>query len=145
MTTQALIEIAQFVERVLYNKRDDSPIKLAIVGSRNFEPLDFVRKVIQSLNKDVIIISGGAKGVDETAICEAKKCGMRTEVYYADWAMHGKAAGPIRNSVLIEKSDGVIAFWDGGSKGTKDSISKAKKTRCCLVFSPNETQPLSTD
>lgn len=138
--TEKLIQIGMFVERVLYNKPDDSDIRLAVVGSRNFQPLDAVRGIIQSLNSNVVIISGGAKGVDETAIDEAKKCGLKTEVYPADWDKHGKAAGPIRNSLLIEKCDGVIAFWDGVSKGTKDTISKAKKTRCCLVFSQNGTE-----
>ena len=35
-------------------------------------------------------------------------------------------AGMKRNTYIIENSDLVIAFWDGKSTGTKDSINKAK-------------------
>ena len=33
----------------------------------------------------------------------------------------------VRNTQIIENADVVFAFWDGQSKGTKDSITKAKK------------------
>ena len=33
----------------------------------------------------------------------------------------------IRNTDIIKNSDFVFAFWDGKSKGTKDSIDKSKK------------------
>ena len=33
--------------------------------------------------------------------------------------------GVIRNTDIINYADEVVAFWDGKSKGTKDSIDKA--------------------
>jgi hypothetical protein len=33
----------------------------------------------------------------------------------------------IRNSDIIKTSELVVAFWDGKSTGTKDSIDKANK------------------
>lgn len=137
METETLLAIAMFAERILDEEKDE--IRLAIVGSRNFPHLDAVRAVIASLKPVFIIISGGAKGVDSVAIDEARKCGFKTEVYPADWNKHGKAAGPIRNSLLIDKCDGVLAFWDGESRGTKDTIDKASKTKPCLIFGPNKT------
>jgi hypothetical protein len=44
-----------------------------------------------------------------------------------DWDNLGKKAGFIRNSLLVEKSTYMIAFWDEISSGTIDSISKSKK------------------
>ena len=35
--------------------------------------------------------------------------------------------GPLRNRYMVERSDGVIAFGDGESKGTKNLIACAKK------------------
>lgn len=45
--------------------------------------------------------------------------------YKADWDTHHKAAGPIRNKAMIDDADGLIAFWDGKSKGTKNCIKCA--------------------
>jgi hypothetical protein len=36
-------------------------------------------------------------------------------------------AGPIRNKLIVEVCDEVIAFWDGKSTGTKHSINYAKE------------------
>lgn len=49
------------------------------------------------------------------------------EVYIPDWELYGKSAGPIRNRKMVSKSDVVFAFWDGKSKGTKNSIDTAIK------------------
>ncbi len=46
-------------------------------------------------------------------------------IFKADWDAHGKAAGPIRNKTMIDKADGLIAFWDGKSRGTKNCIECA--------------------
>ena len=36
-------------------------------------------------------------------------------------------AGFMRNTDIINEAELVVAFWDGQSKGTKDSIDKAEK------------------
>lgn len=40
---------------------------------------------------------------------------------------HGKAAGMIRNTDIVNNSEIVVTFWDGESRGTKDSIKKAEQ------------------
>ena len=45
--------------------------------------------------------------------------------YPADWKQHGKAAGMIRNAEMVRAADWVVAFWDGKSKGTKNTIDTA--------------------
>ena len=46
--------------------------------------------------------------------------------YYPEWR-NGRSAGNVRNGVMAEYADGLIAFWDRKSPGTKDMIKKAKK------------------
>jgi hypothetical protein len=75
--------------------------------------------------RDVKIISGDARGVDESAEKLARVHGLEYEMYEAEWDKHGKAAGPIRNSEMVEDADMLIAIWDGESSGTKDTIEKA--------------------
>jgi len=104
---------------------------LAIIGSRSFNNYSYAKKEILNIiqnNKISVtkIISGGASGADKIAQIFASKFNIPIEVIVPDWS-NGKQAGVSRNTDIIKKSDYVIAFWDGISKGTLDSINKAKK------------------
>ena len=44
----------------------------------------------------------------------------------ADWNKFGKSAGFIRNQQIVDNSDIIIAFQLNKSKGTQDTINKAK-------------------
>ncbi len=105
-------------------------IKVAIVGSRDYPHLDFVRAIVQQIHRkypNAIIVSGGARGVDRAAEEEARRLGMRPpKVFLADWNAHGRAAGMLRNSEIVAESEIVLAFWDGRSRGTLDTITKAQ-------------------
>ena len=101
-------------------------MKLAIVGSRGYHNLEAVRQCVREQERSTVIVSGGASGVDSTAVDEAKRLAMAYEVHLPDWNKHGKAAGPIRNRAIIEAADEVVAFWDGSSRGTRSSIEIAK-------------------
>ena len=74
-----------------------------------------------------LIISGGAKGADKLAELLANEYQIPLKIFIPDWKTHGYQAGFIRNTYIVEESDKVIAFWDGKSKGTLDSINKAKR------------------
>ena len=49
--------------------------------------------------------------------------------------MHGKSAGYIRNEQMAQNADALVAFWDGKSKGTKNTnfcIHNPEKSRLTL-------------
>ena len=48
-------------------------------------------------------------------------------VFKPDYQKYGRGATLVRNTQIIENAEVVFAFWDGQSKGTKDSIKKAEK------------------
>jgi len=102
--------------------------KLAIIGSRGFNDYTLLRSVLDPY-KDVItlVVSGGAKGADSLAERWAKENGIQVKIFLPDWDKHGKKAGLLRNDDIIKNSDGVVAFWDGSSRGTQHSIELAKK------------------
>jgi predicted Rossmann fold nucleotide-binding protein DprA/Smf involved in DNA uptake len=102
-------------------------MKVAIVGSRTYPNLSKVRAYIQTLPPDTVIVSGGARGVDKCAEKVAESIGLQTEIYPADWHKFGKSAGMKRNQQIVEASDRVVAFWDGQSRGTNNTIETAKK------------------
>jgi len=102
-------------------------MKVAIVGSREYSNLSKVRKYIQSLPIDTVIVTGGARGVDKCAEKVAQGIGLQTEIYPADWHRYGKAVGIKRNQQIVEASDRIVGFWNGESRGTKNTIDTAKK------------------
>lgn len=105
-------------------------MKIGIVGSRDFSDYSvLVSHIVEVINiRDITaIVSGGAYGADSLGAKFGKEYGIPVEVFLPDWQTHGKAAGFIRNSEIVNNSDMIIAFWDMESRGTKDTISKAQK------------------
>jgi 1-aminocyclopropane-1-carboxylate deaminase/D-cysteine desulfhydrase-like pyridoxal-dependent ACC family enzyme len=127
--------------------------RIAIVGSRDFQNLQLVDHFVASLPADTIIVSGGARGVDRRAEEAAKRRGLRTIIYHADWETHGKAAGYLRNQDIVDEADEIVAFWDGVSNGTWHSINLARKAgKKVFIISdegehgrPSERAPLPTN
>lgn len=102
-------------------------MKVAIVGSREYADLNEVVKYVSSLPPDTIIVTGGAKGVDQAAEAAARSHGLKVIVHLAKWDVYGKSAGHIRNRTIVDDCDRLVAFWDGTSPGTKGGISLASK------------------
>lgn len=107
-------------------------MKVAIVGSRGFLPLDAVGAWMRcSLPRDTIVVSGGARGVDLAALEQAHALGMVTVVYAPEWRRPdgtiNRGAGFARNQLIVDQADRVVAFWDGQSRGTLDTIRRAAK------------------
>jgi predicted Rossmann-fold nucleotide-binding protein len=106
-------------------------VKVIVAGGREFNNynllVDSLDKAFQKLNKNkLIIVSGGAKGADALGEKYAKDRGYPLEIFPADWQLHGKAAGPIRNKQMAENADALVAF-DSGGPGTRNMIKTAKE------------------
>lgn len=116
-------------------------MQLAIVGSRFCSP-EQTSYIIASIDdwisdngRPARIISGGAAGVDTIAETYAANHGIPFIKFEANWSKHGKAAGPIRNQLIIDAATHVIAFPSRSGKGTQDSIKKAgHKPIPCTIF-----------
>lgn len=102
-------------------------MRVAVVGSRTFNDYDLLRRELDKMYPNIsLIVSGGAKGADSLAEKYAKEEGISTLVFRPDWNQFGKRAGFIRNKDIVTNSDTVVAFWDGKSKGTANSIKHAQ-------------------
>jgi hypothetical protein len=73
------------------------------------------------------IIEGGASGGDHLGRLWAEAYGIPYQTFPADWDKHGKAAGYIRNSQMVEVADALVLIWDGKSKGSANVKSLAEK------------------
>ena len=101
-------------------------MRIAIVGSRDYGDMTRVIDFVRSLDKLDVVVSGGARGVDTVAARTAQLCGLTVVEYPADWSL-GRHAGFVRNTQIVENCDRVVAFWDGVSHGTRDTIMRARK------------------
>lgn len=101
-------------------------MRVAIVGSRDYRHTYRIMAYIDTLPLDTVIVSGGARGVDSIAERHAQRRGLKTLIFPAKWSVYGKQAGHIRNKLIIDNADKVVAFWDGASPGTKNTIAQAR-------------------
>ena len=108
-----------------------SNFNVCICGCRWFDDYDFFKEKCLFLLKNKIpnitIISGGASGADKLAEQFAKDYDFELKIFNADWDRYGNSAGPRRNKEMVKIADGIIAFWDGKSKGTKHTINFCKQ------------------
>jgi len=111
-------------------------MKVAIVGSRNYQDLNRVTRYVASLPADTIVVSGGARGVDHEAECAARQRGLAVLIFPANWNAYGKSAGYRRNAQIVAVADYVVAFWDGVSKGTLHSMKLAEQQGKRVIVNP---------
>ena len=104
-------------------------IKLIIAGGRDFNDydllIDSVNELIEKgilIEGSITIVSGMARGADTLAVQLSLDNDLPLLKFPADWNLHGKAAGFIRNQQMAKEADMLLAFWDGKSKGTRHMI-----------------------
>ena len=131
----------------------DTPVRLAVVGSRTFGDYALMCEVLGRF-EITEIISGGARGADALALdsagaalrhgsqsdpraslgppCQglaeryAHERGLPIKVFPADWGTHGRSAGFLRNRKIVAEADEVVAFWYGRCRGTQHTIGLAR-------------------
>lgn len=100
---------------------------------------EFPDEVVESIGR---VVSGGARGGDRAGEAYAERCDLELTVIEPDWedtsgpdavvkqhddgSEYNAKAGFERNSELVVEADVVLAFWDGDSRGTLDTIDKAR-------------------
>ena len=108
-------------------------LKLIIAGSRSFynyalldEALTNLLANYDDLPKQIEIVSGHDLGTDRLGEIWAERHNVKITTFPANWQLHGKRAGYLRNIEMAEYADALVAFWDGMSKVTKHMIDIAK-------------------
>ena len=111
---------------------------LLVVGSRSLTIYTIIENYLNSLvaerlsEYDIVLVSGGAKGVDTLAERWADNNGYEKVIMLADWEKEGRSAGFKRNvrmhQFIADKEHRlVVAFWDGISKGTAHNFELCKQ------------------
>lgn len=122
--------------------------KLIVAGGRDFNDYELLTHELKHLgnetyaDKAVSIVSGMASGADALAVDFAREYVVHLYEFPADWDnvegvpqqliryRNGKPynvrAGHARNARMAMFADGLLAFWDGKSKGTQNMIESMK-------------------
>jgi YspA, cpYpsA-related SLOG family len=117
------------------------PVRLLVCGDRAWTDLALVAATLDQVvaqhvddqdvqGDQVVVIEGDARGADRLAARHARARGWQLATYPADWAAHGRAAGPRRNQRMLRdgRPDLVVAFHDqlAASRGTADLVRRAR-------------------
>jgi hypothetical protein len=118
-------------------------MRTIIAGSRSCTDYSILEEAIKSCGwTPTIVISGNARGADILGEMWAKNNNVPREIFPAKWDIHGKSAGYIRNTEMVENAEAVIALWDGKSRGTQHTINLAtKKGLTCYVHNYSINNP----
>ena len=112
-----------------------SEFRVLACGGRNYDDrerlyrvLDKALKAATLAGRTFVLIHGNARGADKLSHEWAMARQVDdVRVYPADWEQHGKAAGPIRNRLMLtDGQPNVIIAFKGGN-GTANMIQQGKK------------------
>lgn len=104
---------------------------LLVTGDREWKDESFIRTVFLDYNRastEITLIDGDCRGADKMAGRVARSLKWARVTVPARWRIHGLAAGPIRNRVMLDlKPEIVLAFHDNlpASTGTRDCVCEA--------------------
>jgi hypothetical protein len=112
----------------------DRQYRVIVTGDRHWYCEALAYRVVKGLKAKhgpgVVILEGGAGGVDWAFHVAANGCEVATQRFNADWDRFGHGAGPMRNRAMVEAgADICIAVHRNlaGSKGTKDCVRQSLK------------------
>lgn len=105
-------------------------MKLLVTGGRNLTDFQAVALTLDTLHAQTpiaLLIHGAARGADSLASAWAAYRNIQSHAYPANWDLHGKAAGHIRNQRMLTEGrpDAYLAF--PGGRGTADMVARCRK------------------
>lgn len=121
-------------------------MKLIIAGSRSLDDsrvhsiIDKCVREAQYASRITEVVSGTAVGIDQAGERWAKINHYPIRRFPADWKAHGRPAGHIRNHLMAEYADALLAIWDQNSPGTRNMIQEMKRlNKPYYVYCPKDT------
>lgn len=121
-------------------------MRVAFVGSQQFGNMPLIVKTVALLDMDDLLISGGGPGVDTVAENAAKARQIARLIIPAQWTRYSKRAGILRNPKIVASCHCLLAFWNGTSPGTKNTLghaSAADTYRPHLIIYADDDDPLT--
>jgi YspA, cpYpsA-related SLOG family len=118
-------------------------MRILVTGDRHWRCDDLAEQVLNRLlaryGPDLVVVHGGAPGVDQAFNVAARELGITVEPHVADWKGLGNIAGPARNQEMVESgADLSIALHRtlATSKGTRDCVRRGPRHQPKYVAPP---------
>lgn len=103
-------------------------MRIAVVGSRGWADFAKLTEVLDKYPASELV-SGAAQGADRLAELYAIKRRIPITIYEPNMTGgYDVREYHMRNQAIVDNSDGLVAFWDGKSPGTKGTIERARRT-----------------
>jgi hypothetical protein len=105
-------------------------VRVLICGDRRWADEAAMKRFVDRLPADAVVIHGAAKGADRMAGRLAQQRGLEVVEFPADWKRYGRAAGPVRNKQMLEVKPDLVAYAHDDletSKGTKNMVKQAQE------------------
>ena len=99
-------------------------MRIAIIGSRNID-VDISMFIPPEATE---IVTGGARGIDTLAERWADENNCPKLIIRPEYGRYGRSAPVVRNKVIVDVADMVVAVWDGKSPGTRFTIEYARES-----------------
>ena len=110
-----------------------------MTGGRFMDDADLVDASLSEWHEHkpiTVLIHGAARGADSLCEAWAVAHGITVESYPVSnkkWKRYGKAAGHIRNGLMLTKQPAVLLAFPGG-RGTENMIQQARAVGLPIVF-----------
>lgn len=125
-------------------------MRVLVTGSRNWSDRETIRRALAEIadmyphnwdDNGIVLVHGGCnlrrgghpttpepRGADAIAHVLWRSWGLHSEMHKAEWAVHGRAAGPIRNKLMVDLgADICLAFILDESPGATDCARRARE------------------
>lgn len=104
-------------------------MKVLVCGGRDFDDEGLLGSRLWHLRNEnglTHVIHGGANGADKLAGEWARsQYSVQEVICPANWYLHGKAAGPMRNRAMAEIGPDLVLAFKGG-RGTENMVKTAE-------------------
>lgn len=106
---------------------------VVVTGGRHYRDRMRVYRELQNAKPTKVVTGKCKTGADTFAEDWAFMRGIEFQGYPADWRKLGWAAGPIRNSKMLEAEQPDIVLAFPGGDGTADCVKKAKRLGITVI------------
>lgn len=107
--------------------------RILVCGGRYYDNAEALICALESISdkyaegRRIVLIHGAARGADSIAENWAQWRGLKIMAFPAAWRKHGRAAGHIRNTQMLEEGCPDLVVAAPGGTGTANMVTQAHK------------------